>query len=796
MERKTNLSTRAGTCLSQPLMEELEQRIVLSGFSWTSEEVYLAELVNRARANPSAEAIRVGLDLTAGLSVAELARYGPSEPLALNAFLTQAARDHALDMAQRGFFDHVNPDGDDPTDRALGAGYTGVAGENIAAGYTNVDDAHYGWLQSLGHRLSVLSLHDNFNDSFHYDEIGVGFVFTDIEPYYNFFAQSFGFDGPNPSTYILGVVFGDTDADDFYSIGEGAGQVFIDISPVGDPSNIVGSYTTDAAGNYQIVAAPGTYRVQFTDLLTGGRYEQNVTIGDENVKTDARLNQFVIATDDHAATDDLPNATNISLSAGTGAGSASGIISTFADGDLFRFDAVSVGQITIEISTTGGSLDTAGLLFDQRGLPLAFSVSGTAGSTATVTFSVVTGQTYYLAVTSFGGDTIGDYSVSITGRPSGSGAHPGDGVSPSLADAISAVANANDQYTAVVVDAGGLPMVFERDGSGWSAVSLLDVAGGATAVAEAASFVDPVTGLFNVASPTAEGLMLYTRSDAGVWSVRNLTAEDPSSVLIVDQLTVLQGVDGVAHLAGLSSAGSLIIYSQIAGTGNTPLYAMGDIAQDHLVAQGLSMPTFVGDIISYVTEWNGLNIVGLDSAGQIQSIWWAPGMDMWRADNLSAITGAPAYAGGLTAYLTGWGGINIAGVDLNGDISVTWWVPDFGGDWIVSNLTSAFGGPQLQADSLTSFVTPWGGLNIVGLDSTGQVTTYWWVPSFGGEWVVSPLIIAGVSLPVGDLSSLASPGGVLNIFGTDASGDLTRYYWDPAGLDLWFGENISEMAGV
>lgn len=777
-------------------MDELEQRIVLSGFSWTSEEVYLAELVNRARANPAAEALRLGLDLTAGLTAAELARYGPSEPLALNPFLTTAARAHAADMAQRAFFDHTNPDGETAEDRATAAGYTGVVGENIAAGYTNVDDAHFSWLESIGHRRNVLSLYDVFDSDYHYDEIGIGFVYTDFEPYFNYFAQSFGYDGPNPDTYILGVVFGDTDADNFYSIGEGAGQILIDVSPVGDPTNLIGSYTTHAGGNYQIVAAPGTYTVRFTDLLTGGQYSTQVTVGDENVKSDAQLNQFVITPDDHAAPDDLPNASVISIASGTGLGSASGVISTLADGDLFRFDAVSIGQITIEITTTGGALATAGLLFDPRGLPLAFSTSPIVGSTATITFSVVEGQTYYLAISSFDGASTGEYSVDITGRPAGSGSHPGDNSIPSLADAISAVANAADQYAAVVVEAGGLTVVYERIGSTWSAVSLLDVAGGAPAIAEAASFVDPVTGLFNVAAPTAEGLMLYTRSSAGVWSVRNLTAEDPDAIAIAGRLTVLEGADGVAHLAGLSDTGDMVIYSQIAGTGNTPIYAMADIAQDHLVAQGLTMPSFAGEIVSYVTSWNGLNVVGLDSAGQIWSVWWAPGMDLWTVSNLSAITGAPAYAGGLTAYLTSWGGINIAGVDLNGDISVTWWVPSFGGDWVVTNLTTAFAGPQLQADSLTSFVTPWGGLNIVGLNNSGDVTTYWWVPAFGGDWIVSPLVIAGVSLPVGALSSLASPSGVLNIFGTDASGDLTRYYWDPAGLDLWFGENISDMAGV
>ena len=100
------------------------------------------------------------------------------------------------------------------------------------------------------------------------------------------------------------------------------------------------------------------------------------------------------------------------------------------------------------------------------------------------------------------------------------------------------------------------------------------------------------------------------------------------------------------------------------------------------------MPALVGPIISYVTDWNGLNIAGLDASGNIQSIWWAPGMDLWRTDNLSAITGASPIAGGLTCYLTSWGGINLAGVDASGDVTVSWWVPSFGGNWVSTNLTN------------------------------------------------------------------------------------------------------------
>src|SRR5688572_24058278 len=44
-------------------------------------------------------------------------------PLRVDDKLSMIARRHSEDMARRGFFDHVNPDGLGPNDRAQAAGY-------------------------------------------------------------------------------------------------------------------------------------------------------------------------------------------------------------------------------------------------------------------------------------------------------------------------------------------------------------------------------------------------------------------------------------------------------------------------------------------------------------------------------------------------------------------------------------------------------------------------------------------------------------------------------------------------
>lgn len=80
-------------------------------------------------------------------------------PLTLRNDLRVVARAYSEDMIARRFFDHVNPDGDDPFERMrdAGIGFTSAA-ENIA--WNNFPDpaavAVDGWMNSSGHRANIL----------------------------------------------------------------------------------------------------------------------------------------------------------------------------------------------------------------------------------------------------------------------------------------------------------------------------------------------------------------------------------------------------------------------------------------------------------------------------------------------------------------------------------------------------------------------------------------------------------------------------------------------------------------
>jgi glucose/arabinose dehydrogenase len=377
--------------------------------------------------------------------------------------------------------------------------------------------------------------------------------------------------------------------------------------------------------------------------------------------------------------------------------------------------------------------------------------------------------------------------LDFDGRPDSCGGVPSN---------VSAVAGIDGRTSAVMVDDRGEIRVLELDPAtgGWTVRAYTQFVGDGTtpAPAEVTAFDDEDRGGSFFAAATSSELLLFDLQSATL-SGRDLVGELPGSSAIVGRPITLTSVDGVVMIAGFNAAGELVMFwqtGQLNGDG-TEIWGFTNIDQDHLAAQGLSRPAFVGELVSYVTPWNGLNIAGLDANGAVWAVWWSPGLSKWTVSNLSEITGAAPMAGNLTAYVTPWGGVNLAGLNASGEVVVTWWVP--GAEWVDSNLSSEFNHPGLTAGELTSYVTPWGGLNLAGLDDAGELVIYWWAPG-QSEWTVSPLsaFIPNSTLPMRSLRGLASPTGMLSLFGFTDTNDLVRCYWSPDGS--WQAEDVTKLA--
>lgn len=87
--------------------------------------------------------------------------------LSENSRLSSAAAAKARDMAARGYFSHVDPDGREPWGWIIASGYRyQYAGENLAVRFEDSSDVVRAWMASPTHRANIIKPQ--------YTEIGVG----------------------------------------------------------------------------------------------------------------------------------------------------------------------------------------------------------------------------------------------------------------------------------------------------------------------------------------------------------------------------------------------------------------------------------------------------------------------------------------------------------------------------------------------------------------------------------------------------------------------------------------------
>lgn len=103
-------------------------------------------------------------------------------PVAANSALSKLARSFSQDMASRGYFDHTDPDGDTPWDRAASLGIPDLGGENIARGQATAEAVMNAWMNSPGHKANILNCD--------FKTLGVGVHLGDGGPWWT---QDFGY---------------------------------------------------------------------------------------------------------------------------------------------------------------------------------------------------------------------------------------------------------------------------------------------------------------------------------------------------------------------------------------------------------------------------------------------------------------------------------------------------------------------------------------------------------------------------------------------------------------------------
>ncbi|MEN3369901.1 MAG: hypothetical protein V7609_2044 [Verrucomicrobiota bacterium] len=270
----------------------------------TNEEQYYLELINRARATPPAEGIRLAattdqnvLSAYASFGVnlilmqAQFAAILPAPPLSMNATLMVAARAHSQNMLQNNYQGHAGPDGSLTTRlQSYISGANGWSiGENVYAYSKSVFYGHAGFevdwggtaatggMQSPpGHRINIHSTQ--------FREVGIGVVLGSnggsggVGP--QLVTQDFGSVG-GLLPFVTGVVYRDLNGNGFYDPGEGVGGVTVNVS------NANYYAITASSGGYSVpVPGSGSYTVTFSggSVATAQR-TLNITAA-QNTKAD------------------------------------------------------------------------------------------------------------------------------------------------------------------------------------------------------------------------------------------------------------------------------------------------------------------------------------------------------------------------------------------------------------------------------------------------------------------------------------------------------------------------------
>ena len=306
-------------------MVRLEPRLVFAAVAASAYEQYMLELINRARANPAAEAARLGVQLNEGVTGTQIST-AAKQPLVMNAFLTGSARDHVTWLRVHDLFQHEGINGSTPQQRMAASGYSfgsnnygsaenlgltlgstlGDLSERTETLYKNLFvDAN---VAGRGHRTTLLN---NLME-----EVGIGVVSGDYT--YNghdwtgiLTGQDFAYNAAR-GPFLTGVVYKDNlDVNDFYSPGEGkAGFTIsvIGVTTAGVP--VTRTTVTDEAGGYAMQIEPGTYTVTAVGSgITGVATFSEVVVGTANVKRDFEAAQFTGGDSSASAIANLVNGT-------------------------------------------------------------------------------------------------------------------------------------------------------------------------------------------------------------------------------------------------------------------------------------------------------------------------------------------------------------------------------------------------------------------------------------------------------------------------------------------------------
>ncbi len=151
----------------------------------------------------------------------------------------------------------------------------------------------------------------------------------------------------------------------------------------------------------------------------------------------------------------------------------------------------------------------------------------------------------------------------------------------------------------------------------------------------------------------------------------------------------------------------------------------------------------------------------------------------------------PAFASNLDSFITPWGAMNIVGLDADGDLHAVWWSPALRSPlWTTDNLSALTGAPKLVGN-ISANATRWNGMQVFGTDERGHLIVVWWSPaSDGWRWDDLTAETDGTPINPGTLASVVTPWGAIEAVAISVGGEVATYWWTPRSGG-WVYESIT-----
>jgi hypothetical protein len=297
LKNSTVTSTRTGT--QKSLFSPSSVGKTPHNFGYITDEAQLhLELINRTRANPRLEGLRI-LNTTDVATIGNIGGFGVDKvmfldqvaprsavaPVAFEYRLNTAARKHNEDQLLNSFQGHTGSDGSSPQERAVREGYDWLGqGENSFSSSKNIEHGHAGYYVDWGYSTGGMQTppgHRNIILGQPYVEVGINVMNGTngtVGPQTS--VEEFGIRKDGSEAFLTGVVYQDYNGNNFYDLGEG-----VDNIEVNSPNSTFYA-TTSYSGGYTLPVSTGASTVTFslpngTTLLTSnydntGAHPENI----------------------------------------------------------------------------------------------------------------------------------------------------------------------------------------------------------------------------------------------------------------------------------------------------------------------------------------------------------------------------------------------------------------------------------------------------------------------------------------------------------------------------------------